>query len=150
MIKMVDLKRACNETIRRAFPDVKVYGNDTTDGYSRPAFFTEIIPKGYAYETKNYASNGATFKATLLEKTHDEAFCISAYDKIRKALGMILQVQGRKLLVGEISFEFIGEYLNILQISVDFDWYEQVERVETEPTAESVSVSMQEKKGESR
>ena len=60
---------------------------------------------------------------------------------------MTLPVGDRKLLVGEISFEFIGEYLNILQVTVEFDWYEHKERVETEPIAETLSVSM-EKEGD--
>lgn len=147
MIKFTELKRACNEVVSGAFPSVRIYGNDTTDGYKRPAFFTEIIPHPFANESKNYTSGGATFKATLLEKTHDEAFCLDIYDRIREAFGMTLPVGGRKLLVGDISFEFIGESLNVLQISVEFDWYEQKERIETEPAAESLVVSM-EKRGD--
>ena len=147
MIRFVDLKRACNEVFINTFPDIKVYGNDTLDGYTRPAFFTEIIPHPFAHETKNYDSGGATYKATLLEKTHDEEQCLSIYDSIREAFGMTLPVGNRKLLVGEISYEFIGENLNILQISVEFDWQEQRERIETEPLAESLALSM-EKKGE--
>lgn len=40
MIKITELKRACNEVVSRTFPEIKVYGNDTVDGYTRPAFFT--------------------------------------------------------------------------------------------------------------
>nr|DAV32503.1 MAG TPA: tail completion protein [Caudoviricetes sp.] len=147
MIKFTDLKRACNAVVSTTFPDVKVYGNDTTDGYTRPAFFTELIPHPFAHETKNYASGGATYKATLLEKTHDEVFCLSIYDGIREAFGMTLPVGDRKLLVGDISFEFIGEHLDILQISVEFDWYEQKKRIEREPLADTLIVAM-EKKGD--
>lgn len=147
MIKFTDLKRACNAVVSNTFPDVKVYGNDTTDGYTRPAFFTELIPHPFAHETKNYASGGATYKATLLEKTHDEVFCLSIYDGIREAFGMTLPVGDRKLLVGDISFEFIGEHLDILQISVEFDWYEQKKRIEREPLADTLIVAM-EKKGD--
>ena len=147
MIKFTDLKRACNAVVSTTFPDVKVYGNDTTDGYTRPAFFTELIPHPFAHETKNYASGGATYKATLLEKTHDEVFCLSIYDGIREAFGMTLPVGDRKLLVGDISFEFIGEHLDILQISVEFDWYEQKKRIEREPMADTLIVAM-EKKGD--
>lgn len=147
MITMTELKQACNGVIEEAFPQIKIYGNDTMDGYARPAFFTEIIPHGFSHDTKNYSANGATFKATLLEQTHDEALCLNVYDKIQDYFGMTLPVGARKLLVGEISFDFIGEYRNILQISVEFDWYEQKAHVETEPLAEAVGVSV-EKKGE--
>ena len=56
MIKLAELKRACNEVISKTYPDIKIYGNDTTDGYKRPAFFTEIVPHVFAHESKNYAS----------------------------------------------------------------------------------------------
>ncbi len=147
MISFAELKRVCNAVVSDTFPTIRVYGNDTMDGYTRPAFFTEIIPHPYANESKNYTSGGATFKATLLEKTHDEAFCLSIYDRIREAFGMTLAVGNRKLLVGDISFEFIGESLNMLQMSVEFDWYEHKERIEAEPVAETLAVSM-EKKGD--
>lgn len=147
MIKTADLKRACNEVIKKAISGIHLYGNDTTDGYVRPSFFTEIFSHQFSHETKNYASGGATYKATLLEKSHDEANCLEIYDKIKEAFGMNLRVQDRKLLVGDISFEFIGENANILQISVEFDWYEQKERIETEPVAETLVMSMK-KKGE--
>ena len=147
MIKLAELKRACNEVISKTYPDIKIDGNDTTDGYKRPAFFTEIVPHVFAHESKNYASGGATFKATLLEKKHDEAFCLSVYDSIKEAFGMMLPVGNRKLLVGDISFEFIGEQLNILQVSIEFDWYEKKERVETEPEAKELVVLI-EKKGD--
>ena len=55
MIKITELKRACNEVISQTFPNIKVYGNDTVDGYTRPAFFTEIIPHGYSHESKSFA-----------------------------------------------------------------------------------------------
>ena len=62
MIKITELKRACNEVVSRTFPEIKVYGNDTVDGYTRPAFFTEIIPHGYSHESKSFSQSGATFK----------------------------------------------------------------------------------------
>ena len=146
MIKISDVKRVCNDVVSKAFPNINLYGNDTYDGYTRPAFFTEIIPKPNSHDSKNYAG-GATYKATLLEKTHDELLCLSIYDDIREAFGMTLRVVDRILIVGDISFEFIGESLDTLQISVEFEWIEQKERIETEPTADELAVSM-EKKGE--
>ena len=31
MIKITELKRACNEVVSRTFPEIKVYGNDTVE-----------------------------------------------------------------------------------------------------------------------
>lgn len=147
MITMKDFKIACNALIRTAFPDIKVYGNDTTDGYDRPSFYTEIVPHGFSRESKNYVQSGATFKATLFEQSHDECYCLEVYDRLREAFGMYIRVQGRKLLIGDISYDFIGEYDNMLQISVECDWLEQMERKEPEEIIETVDMNI-EKKGE--
>lgn len=147
MITMREFKKACNDKLQAAFPELKIYGNDTTDGYVRPSFFTEVIPHPYSYNTKNYTEGGATFKATLFENTHDEAYCLDVFDKVRETFGMNLPVRTRCLFMGDISFEFIGEYSNMLQISIEYDWLEQVERSEPEEIMETVELSV-EKKGE--
>ena len=90
---------------------------------------------------------GQRLRPRFWKKKHDEAFCLSVYDSIKEAFGMMLPVGNRKLLVGDISFEIIGEQLNILQVSIEFDWYEKKERVETEPEAKELVVLI-EKKGD--
>ena len=119
MITLKQLKKACNDKVKSTFPAIKVYGNDTIDGYDRPAFFSEILHHGYSHESKAYAINGATFKLTLFEKSHDEEYCLDVFEKLRDSFGMTLQVAERHLLVGEFSYEFIGENANMLQISAE-------------------------------
>lgn len=146
IMTITDLKIACNRKILEAAPEIHLYGNDTTDGYKRPSFFTEIIPHGYTHESLSYAKSGATFKATLFESSHDEAYCLDIYEKVKNAFGMTLPAAGRKLLIGEISFEFIGENLNMLQITVEFDWMEKKKQMETQPLADEIAVAI-EKRG---
>lgn len=147
MITMKEFKKTCNGKLQTAFPDIKVYGNDTVDGCVRPFFYTEVIPHPHNYNTKNYLEFGATFKVTLFERTHDEAYCLEIFDKVRNAFGMNLRIGSRCLITGDLSFEFIGEHSNMLQITMEYDWLEQVERSNMEEIMETIEMNV-EKKGE--
>lgn len=147
MISMVEFKKACNGILSQTYPELTIYGKETTDGYQRPSFFTELLSHGGKHESKTFARNGATFKVTLLEKTPDEALTLEVADKIREAFGMSLKVGNRTLLIGDITFDYVGEYNNILQVSVDFDWYESKPRKETEEIMAEVDLALN-KKGE--
>ena len=68
MIKLAELKRACNEVISKTYPDIKIYGNDTTDGYKRPAFFTEIVPHVFAHESKIMLPEGQRLRPRFWKK----------------------------------------------------------------------------------
>lgn len=142
MITAADVKRACNDKVKEAFPGIRVYGNDTTDGYACPAFFSEILHHGYMHESLDYAKNGATYKLTLFEESHDEAYCLEVFERLKEAFGMVLKVKGRHLLVGDMSYEFIGENANMLQVSAEFDWMEQKARTETYEMMETIKVKM--------
>lgn len=145
MIAMAALKKVCNDTVRSVLPDLPVYGNDATDGYRRPCFYSEMLGHGYTHETRNYAKDGATYKLTLLEECHDEAYCLEVFERVRGAFGMTLGIGGRHVLVGEMAFEYIGESMDILQISIEFDWMEQEMRLRTEEMMEHINVSYEEK-----
>ena len=55
-------------------------------------------------------------------------------DTVKEAFGMAFTVQDRKLTVGEITYDYIGQKEDILQISVDFEFYENTA---TEPEGET-------------
>lgn len=147
MIRIDELKTTCNEIVKAAFPDMAVYGNDTVDGYEPLSFFSEILSKGLKHSSRNYMEKGATYKLTLFEKTHDEAFCLDVFEKIQEAFGMTIRIGNRYLLVGEISSDFIGENANILQISIDFDWIDAKPRKETEEIMQEIYIHMDEGDG---
>ena len=52
-------------------------------------------------------------------------------DEIKDLFGLVFCVGNRKLTVGEFSHDYIGEYQDILQISVDIDYKENTSTEDT-------------------
>ena len=55
-------------------------------------------------------------------------------DTVKAAFGMVFNVQDRRLTVGETTYDYVGQKEDILQISVDFEFYENTT---TEPEGET-------------
>ena len=54
----------------------------------------------------------------------------------------IFFVENRKLTVGEFTYDYIGEYQDILQINIQIDYKENTQREETAPIAEGLGVKV--------
>jgi hypothetical protein len=55
---------------------------------------------------------------------------------------LVFSVGERKLTVKEFSHDYIGEYSDILQISVEFDYKENTTKAETQETADTVNINV--------
>ena len=119
-----DVKTACNHLLQETFGDeIAIYGNDTTDGYRRPPFFTEIVLRGRNRESASLSNQGYRFRVTMFERTHDEAFCLDVYEKICRAFEpQIVLANARQtvLPVESIGYMWIDEHADKLQVTIDF------------------------------
>lgn len=126
------------------YPDYKIYGKEIKEGYKTPSFFTEIIDKGSRAETKNFAAGSFTVKITYFQKSKNELDQLEKVDEIKDLFGLIFFVGDRRLTVGEYSHDYIGEYSDILQISIDIDFKENTKRTETAPIATEATINITE------
>lgn len=123
MLSQVAIKTAANELLKSA-TGLKIYGKEITEGYTTPSLFIEIISKPFLRETKGFAKSGFTLKITYFQDAPNELQQLQLVDTVKAAFGMVFTVQGRRLTVGEITHDYVGQKEDILQISVDFDFYE--------------------------
>ena len=114
------VKAACNALMSSLFPDVPVYGNTVLDGYSRAAWFAELLVNPYTRPGKYSHEYSYTYKVTLLETTHDEAYCLSAFDAIRAGFGQMVSVGDGHMVVESIGMDWIDERSDVLQVTIDF------------------------------
>ncbi len=123
---ITDVKRVCNQALKTAFPSMKIYDNDTLDGYTRPSFFTEVLTHGRTKASKHLTQIGFTFRITYFEESHDEAHCLDVYEKICEAFEPALKVKGHvRLVVRDIDYSWIDENADKLQVTISF--YDAVE-----------------------
>lgn len=133
---------AVNELLSTKYPMYKIYGKEIKEGYTAPSFFTEILDKGSRANTKNFVSGGFTVKIIYFQKEKNELDQLKKVDEIKNLFGLIFFVGERRLLVREYSHDFIGEYSDILQISIDINYKENTKKEDTAPIAAEAFVDI--------
>ena len=123
-------------------PQYKIYGKEIKEGYDAPCFFTEILDRGGKGETKNFAKGGFTIKITYFQAEKNELDQLEKVDEIKDLFGLIFCVEDRRLTVGEFSHDYIGEYQDILQISIEIDYKENTQKEDTAPVAREIGVEV--------
>lgn len=127
MITYADIIKEVNLILKREYPDIKRYGNDTVNNAVPPYFFVEVVPLGIGRESKNMLKKSCSVKITFVQKTIKQVEALNVIEHIFEVLGMTLDVGGRKLLVSDYSHEYIEDHGNIPQISFSLEWYESTE-----------------------
>lgn len=123
-------------------PQYKIYGKEIREGYDAPCFFTEILDRGSRAETKNFAKGGFTIKITYFQAEKNELDQLEKVDEIKDLFGLIFCVGDRKLTIGDFSHDYIGEYQDILQISIEIDYKENTQKEDTAPIAREIGVEV--------
>lgn len=137
MIELLEVKKSCNAALKEAFPDFKIYGTDVREGMKLPSFYTEIVPYTLNYESINLVRQKCGFKITLLEKTPNEEFQLSVFEKIRKVFHLKVRIKEKLVTVDSVEFDYIGAENNIFQITVRFQWFDSIaEKKEEEQVKE--------------
>lgn len=145
-MKQVAIKKAINSLLKGRYPEHKVYGKEVREGYQAPCFFTEILDKGEKAGSKNYSSGGFTLLITYFQKKINELDQLEMVDEIQDLFGLTFVVGTRILTVGEYSYDFVGEYSDILQISIEFDYKSYTGQPETGEKMEQIN--LRHRKGE--
>ena len=123
-------------------PQYKIYGKEIREGYDVPCFFTEILDRGSRAETRNFTKGGFTVKITYFQTAKNELDQLEKVDEIKDLFGLFFCVGDRKLTVGEFSHDYIGEYQDILQISIEIDYKENTRKEDTAPVAREIGVEV--------
>ncbi len=131
MIEAITVKAACNGILRSIYPDMKIYGPDTTEALERPAFYTELVPYFIEHETINLVKQRMGFKISLMEDVTSEEFELTALAAIRKAFGLKIPIEGRKITVDGIEFEYTGSKNDVFQITITFEWIDTIAEADT-------------------
>ena len=138
MIELLEVKKSCNKALREAFPKLKIYGTDVREGMELPSFYTEVVPYTLDYESINLVRQKCGYKITLLEKTPNEEFQLSVFEKIRKVFHLKIKIKEKLVTVSSVEFDYIGAENNIFQITARFEWYDTIAEPKDEETAKEL------------
>lgn len=144
-MKFVEIKKAINKLLKDRYPFYKIYGTEIKEGYTTPAFFTEILDRGSKTETSNFATGAFTVRITYFQDKKSELDQLEKVDEIKDLFGSVFCIGKRNLTVGGYSHDYVGEFSDILQISIEFDYMENTRRDGTQPSADQVNINITKK-----
>nr|DAK33784.1 MAG TPA: tail completion protein [Caudoviricetes sp.] len=145
MIIYADIIKEVNLILKREYPNIKRYGNDTVDNAVPPYFFVEVVPFVINRESRNMMHKSCSVKITFVQKVAKQTEALEVIENIFDSLGMVLIIKDRRLLVTEYTHDYIEDHGNIPQMSFKLDWYESTEYHDGE-LIEDIHLNM-EKKG---
>lgn len=141
MLSNVAIKTVINDLLSNA-TGLKIYGKEVTEGYTTPSLFVEKVSKPFKRETQGFAKSGFAIKITYFQPAPDELDQMRLLDNVRDAFGMVVKIEDRALTVGEITHDYVGQKADILQISLDFDFYENTTPQETAEIAKEYGLEI--------
>ena len=127
MITYADIIKEVNLILKKEYPNIKRYGNDTVDNAVPPYFFVEVVPFGANRESQNMMHKSCSVKITFVQKIAKQVEALEVIENIFDRLGMVLIIKDRRLLVTEYTHDYIEDHGNIPQMSFKLDWYESTE-----------------------
>lgn len=127
MICYKDIYKAVNNLLKKLYPTIHRYGNDTKDKVVTPYFFVELVPTISEHETKNSLRRSCNIYINYIQKTYDQADQMSVSDAFFDAIGMTLDVQDddkmRHITISNYVHSYTGQDNRDLQISFKVEWY---------------------------
>lgn len=119
-----EIKKAVNSALKERYPDMKIYGADTVEGYTRPSFFT-YVTQTFSESTKNAFHKNVEVEIDLIQKIANEADGVAFFAAMEEIFGQKLTVGNRNLNTNGLNLSFQGENSNIpvCTFEVEFwDW----------------------------
>ncbi|MDF2842474.1 MAG: hypothetical protein K0R00_900 [Herbinix sp.] len=138
MIKLTELYTAANSLLEAKYPNIKIYGNEVKEGYNKPSFFVELRPKKRSNDSMRFKSLAYTIIITYFQDQPNEIDNLTKIDEITEIFGYKLSVNDRKIAVTESDFQFVGDDNDILQLSIEIEYLEAVERTDLSQKAGSL------------
>lgn len=141
LIKLTDILSEVSTLLLSLYPTYSIYGNETTEGFDRPSFFIDLKPSSVSRESVNYSKCNYAVRIIYYQDTPNEVDNLNKIDKIREAFGYNLKVCDRFIRIAGYSFEFIGDKANILQLTVEIEYFETTIKSDQHVIAEKLKLN---------
>ena len=128
-----EIKKAVNSALREKYPDMKIYGADTVEGYTRPSFFV-YATQTYSEATKNAFHKNVEIEIDFIQKAPNEAESMNFFADMEELFGFKLAIDSRSLNTSNINLSFEGENANIPVCQFDVEFWDQNQRKENSET----------------
>lgn len=122
-----EIKKAVNSALKERFPDMKIYGADTVEGYTRPSFFV-YVTQTFSESTKNVFHKNVEVEIDFIQKNTNEAEGMAFFAAMEEMFGQKLTIGSRRLNTSNMDLNFQGENANIPVCQFDVEFWDVIPR----------------------
>lgn len=105
MIGYQDILKAIIKVLNTTSPTIPIYGDEVTEGYKLPCFFTTLLPIESETLTKNYIITNLLIVISYFSDCKDSLKCLEVMSKLKKAFGICLSVDDRHFTIQDSMIE---------------------------------------------
>lgn len=127
MTTLKEIKKAVTAVLKKAYPENKVYGVDTTEGYEKPSFFV-YVTQTFSETTKNATHKNVEIEVDFVQNSPNESEAMEFFEKMERIFRHKLDTGKRKLTTSDFSMEFQGEHQNIPCFFFNLEFWDAFEK----------------------
>ena len=105
MIAYQDILKAVIKVLNTTYPAIPIYGDEVTEGYKLPCFFTTLLPIESKTQTKNYISTNLLIVISYFSDCKNSLKCLQVMSKLKQAFGICLSVEDRHFTIQDSMME---------------------------------------------
>lgn len=126
IVKMIDIVKTVTQIMKDEFK-CTVYSDEALENFKKPCFFIAAIPVSIP-QTTNFMEKHLSIVLTYFPKDsmRNEVHYLDVFDRIQSHFALGMQVGDRFLHVDRVTPDRVGEEQDILQITIEFIYMEQV------------------------
>ena len=142
-----EIKKAVNSALKERYPDMKIYGADTVEGYTRPSFFV-YITQTFSESTKNAFHKNVEVEIDFIQKNTNEADGMNFFASMEEMFGQKLTIGSRSLNTSNMDLNFQGENANITVFQVEVEYWDVNPRTDSSKLMKELKLSQEVKQGD--
>ena len=142
-----EIKKAVNSALKERYPDMKIYGADTIEGYTRPSFFG-YITQTFSESTKNAFHKNVEVEIDFIQKHTNEANGMDFFAVMEEIFGQKLTIGNRSLNTSNVNLNFQGENSNIPVCTFEVEFWDSIPRTDNSKLMKELKLSQEVKQGD--
>ena len=124
MIAYQDILKAVIKVINTTYPSIPIYGDEATEGYKLPCFFTTLLPIESETLTKNYITTNLLIVISYFSDCKDSLKCLEIMSKLKRAFCICISVEDRYFTIQDSMIEKVEK--DVYQFSFHITYHELI------------------------
>lgn len=124
MIGYQDILKAVIKVLNATYPTIPIYGDEVTEGYKLPCFFTTLLPIESETQTKNYITTNLLIVISYFSDCKDSLKCLEVMSKLKRGFGIGLSVDDRHFTIQDSMIEKVES--DVYQFSFHITYHELI------------------------